>query len=253
MSELSPLFLVLAIGALFFAGFVKGTAGFGITLIVVPVLVLVMTPQEAIILNSLPVFMMNAATAATSGREFRELKRIRWMLPIAFICVPFGVKMLIWVDPEPARALIGLMIIFFIAMRLSGWRPPQVSVMGQKVFGAVMGAIIGFIFGMIMMPVAFIIFYLNTLALRREAFVFLLNIIATALSLIQVSSFYWHDLYAEGAWWSSALMLIPALAGLGVGTRLRRRLSERIFERLVLVLLGVAGLILIIRYGAVLF
>lgn len=253
MSELSPLFLLLAIGALFFAGFVKGTVGFGITLIVVPVLVLVTTPQEAIVLNSLPVFMMNAATAATTAREFRELKRIRWMLPIAFICVPFGVKVLIWVDPEPVRALIGFMIILFIAMRISGWHPPQISEIGQKVFGAVMGALIGFIFGMIMMPVAFIIFYVNTLGLRREAFVFLINIIATVLSLIQVSSFYWYDLYAEGAWWSSLLMLIPALAGLGVGTRLRWRLSEQIFERLVLGLLGVAGLILIFRYGAVLF
>ena len=253
MSELSPLFLTLAIGALFFAGFVKGTVGFGITLIVVPVLVLVITPQEAIVLNSLPVFIMNAATAATTAREFRELKRIRWMLPIAFVCVPVGVKVLIWIDPEPVRALIGLMIIFFIAIRFSGWHPPQISESGQKVFGAVMGVIIGFIFGMIMMPVAFIIFYINTLALRREAFVFLLNIIATTLSLIQVSSFYWHGLYAADAWWSTLLMLVPALAGLWVDTRFRRRLSERIFERLVLVLLGVAGLILIVRYGTVLF
>lgn len=253
MPELSPLFLALAVGALFFAGFVKGTVGFGITLIVVPVLVLVITPQEAIVLNSLPVFMMNAATAATTAREFRELKRIRWMLPIAFVCVPFGVKVLILVDPEPVRALIGFMIILFISMRFSGWRPPEISEAGQKVFGATMGVIIGFIFGLVMMPVAFIIFYLNTLALRREAFVFLLNIVATVLSLIQVSSFYWHDLYAEGAWWSSVLMFIPALAGLGVGTRLRRRLSERIFERLVLGMLGVAGLILIVRYGSVLF
>ena len=127
------------------------------------------------------------------------------------------------------------------------------SPVGENIFGAGMGALIGFIFGMIMMPVAFIIFYVTTLGVRREAFVFLLNTIAAVLSVIQVSSFAWHDLYAADAWLNTALMLAPALAGLYAGTRLRRRLSERVFERLVLVLLGAAGVILIARYGALLF
>ncbi len=253
MSALSPLFLSLVIGALFFAGFVKGTAGFGITLIVVPVLALVITPQEAIVLNSLPVLMMNIATAVSTAREFREIRRVRWMLPIAIVSVPIGVKVLIWIDPEPVRAVIGVMIIFFIVMRFSGWKPPRFSEAGQNAFGVGMGALIGFIFGMIMMPVAFIIFYVNTLGVRREAFVFLLNTIAAALSIIQVSTFVWHDLYAAGAWRNSVLMLLPALAGLYIGTRFRRRLSEQIFERLVLGLLGIAGFLLILRYGAVLF
>ncbi len=245
--------MLLAVAALFFAGVVKGTTGFGITLIVVPILVMVATPREAIVLNSLPVLMMNIATAASTVREWRELRRVRWMLPIAFVCVPFGVNLLLWVDPEPMRAAIGAMIVLFISMRLSGWRPPVISEGGQKALGAGMGALIGLIFGAIMMPVAFIIFYLNVLRLNREAFVFLLNTIAAALSIIQVSTFAAHNLYAEGAWSSSALMLLPALAGLYAGTRLRRSLSERVFERLVLGLLAVAGLILIVRYGAVLF
>ncbi|MFC1491889.1 sulfite exporter TauE/SafE family protein [Nitrospinota bacterium] len=253
MSAISPAFLLLAIAALFFAGFVKGTAGFGISLIVVPILVLVVTPQEAIILNSLPVLMMNFATAVTAAREYRELRRVRWMLPVAFVCVPFGVELLLWVDPDPMRAAIGLMVILFIAMRLFGWRSPQISEAGQRIFGVGMGALVGFVFGAITMPIAFIIFYLNVLGLKREAFVFLLNIIATALSIIQVSTFAAHNLYAEGAWRSSVLMLLPALAGLYAGTRLRWVLSERVFERIVLGLLAVAGLILIVRYGTVLF
>ncbi len=245
--------MLLAVSALFFAGVVKGTTGFGITMIVVPVLVMVVTPREAIVLNSLPVLMMNIATAATTVREWRELRRVRWMLPIAFVCVPFGVNLLLWVDPEPMRAAIGAMTVLFISMRLSGWRPPEISEAGQRALGAGMGALIGLIFGAIMMPVAFIIFYLNVLRLNREAFVFLLNTIAAALSIIQVSTFAAHNLYAEGAWSSSALMLLPALAGLYAGTRLRRSLSERVFERLVLGLLAVAGFILIVRYGAALF
>ncbi len=115
-----------------------------------------------------------------------------------------------------------------------------------------MGAFIGFIFGTVMMPVAFIIFYLNAIGVKREPFIFLMNVIATTLSLIQVSTFTWHDLYADGAWRNSLMMLVPALIGLYVGIRFRRRLSERVFERLVLGLLAIAGIILIIRYGKVL-
>lgn len=252
MSVTSPLFLSLATGALFFAGFVKGTVGFGITLIVVPVLAMVITPQEAIVLVSLPVFVMNFATALFTIREYREMRSIRWMLPVAFACVPFGVKVLLWVDPEPVRAVIGVMIIFFVGMRFSGWQTTRLSMRGETLFAVGMGALIGFLFGMIMMPVAFIIFYLNAIGAKREPFVFLLNVIASCLSLIQVSTFAWHSLYAAGAWRNSLLMLVPALAGLYVGTRFRQNLSERIFERLVLGLLAIAGMILIVRYGRVL-
>ena len=242
----------MAVSALFFAGFVKGTVGFGITLIVVPVLVMVITPQEAIVLVSLPVFLMNFATAASTFREWRELHRVRWMLPAAFVCVPFGVKVLLWVDPEPIRATIGVMIIVFVGMRFSGWRPAHMSSRRESFLAVGMGSFIGFIFGTVMMPVAFIIFYLNAIGVKREPFIFLMNVIATTLSLIQVSTFAWHDLYAAGTWRNSLMMLVPALIGLYVGIRFRRRLSERIFERLVLGLLAIAGIILLVRYGKVL-
>lgn len=249
MPVASPAFIILAIGALFFAGFVKGTTGFGITLIVLPVLAMAITPQEAIVLLSLPVFLMNFATAASTLREYPELRRIRWMLPVAFVCVPFGVKVLLWVDPAPMRAAIGVMIIVFVGMRFSGWSSAHMSGRRETLFSVGMGALVGFLFGAIMMPVAFIIFYLNAIGTRREPFVFLMNVIASVLSLIQVSSFTWHGLYADEAWRNSLLMLAPALVGLYVGTRFRRRLSERIFERLVLGLLAIAGVILIVRYG----
>lgn len=249
MPVISPVFLSLAVGTLFLAGFVKGTTGFGISLIVVPMLALVVTPQEAIVLISIPVMAMNIVTAATTAQVCHEIRRIRWMLPVAFFCVPLGVKVLVWVDPGPARAVIGLMIVFFIGMRIFGFQPPRVSYLREKIFGIGMGALIGFIFGMIMMPVAFIIFYVTTLGVRRETFIFLLNSIAASLSMIQVSSLAWHGLYSYDAWQNTAAMLPPALIGLYVGTRLRRRLSEKIFERLVLVLLGVSGIILIVRYG----
>lgn len=242
----------MAVSALFFAGFVKGTVGFGITLIVVPILAMAITPQEAIVLVSLPVFVMNFATAASTFREYHELRRIRWMLPIAFVCVPLGVKVLLWVNPEPVRATIGIMIMIFVGLRFSGWQTTRLSIGEKTLFAAGMGALIGFIFGMIMMPIAFIIFYLNAIGVKREPFIFLLNVIATSLSLIQVSTFAWHDLYAAGAWLNSLMMLVPALIGLYVGIRFRRRLSERIFERLVLGLLAIAGIILIVRYGKVL-
>lgn len=249
MSATSPMFLFLAIGALFFAGFVKGTVGFGITLIVVPILAMVIRPQEAIVLVSLPVMLMNCATATTTLREWRALREIRWMLPVAILCVPLGVKMLLWLDPAPIRAAIGAMIVIFVGMRLSGWKPAPMTFGGESLFAAGMGVIVGFIFGLVMMPIAFIIFFLHAIDVKREPFIFLLNVISGMLSIIQVSTFTWHGLYAEGAWRESLLMLAPALVGLYVGTLFRRRLSDRIFERMVLGLLVIAGIVLIIRYG----
>lgn len=253
MSVTSPAFLALAISALFFAGFVKGTVGFGISLIVIPILSMVITPQKAIVLLSLPVFLMNFATAISAFREWRELWRIRWMLPVAFVCVPFGVKVLLWLDPEPIRAAIGVVVIIFIGMRFYGWQAARMIGRMENWFAVGMGAVVGFIFGSIMLPVAFIIFYLNAIGMKREPFIFLLNVIACALSLIQVSTFAWHHLYAAGAWQNSLMMLAPALGGLYVGMIFRQRLSEQIFERLVLGLLLIASLILIVRYARALF
>ena len=72
MSVTSPVFIVMAVSALFFAGFVKGTVGFGITLIVVPILAMAITPQEAIVLVSLPVFVMTKRSRPSSITKARR-------------------------------------------------------------------------------------------------------------------------------------------------------------------------------------
>jgi uncharacterized membrane protein YfcA len=89
--------------------------------------------------------------------------------------------------------------------------------------------------------------YLNALKLDREELVqalglsFLVATVALGLSLAGSNAF------TPAQAWQSGLALFPALAGMAVGTALRRRLPAEVFRRWFLVGLLLLGLYLALR------
>lgn len=113
---------VIALGLLaaLVAGIVRGLAGFGLAILLVPVLGLVATPQVAVVAaNGLGVLMGFANARRVLGEAERSA------LPIAALAVlatPLGVLLLGITPPGPARVLIALIAIAaFVAVLL----PPK--------------------------------------------------------------------------------------------------------------------------------
>jgi uncharacterized membrane protein YfcA len=89
--EASAVHLLLFIAVVFFAGIVKGLVGFGFSTIVTSVAVLMVDPISAVILLSVPPWVLNIYQIGETNAGFTMLKRERRLLVFSVLGSAVGV------------------------------------------------------------------------------------------------------------------------------------------------------------------
>ncbi|QFT76513.1 sulfite exporter TauE/SafE family protein [Erythrobacter sp. THAF29] len=98
--------IIVAILAALAAGFVRGLAGFGLSVVLVPVLQLEIAPQAAVLVGIVSLFLIGLTDI---GRIRRDADRSAVPLTlIALACMPLGLWALIALPADWARFLIAL-------------------------------------------------------------------------------------------------------------------------------------------------
>ena len=227
MSELGDLYVA---GVLTVAAFVHGVFGFGFPMLATPLLALGMDLRAAIQLTLLPTIATNLGSIAGERARLEALRRF-WPIPVfTFVGSVTGTQVLLTVDPEPFRLLLGLVLAsYLLAERLPGVaRERQVPRWGLALLGLGMGLLAGVvnIFG----PVI-IIFALST---RMPA---ALMVTAFNLSFVTSKSGQLIGFASRGALDTAlvahTLWLLPlVLAALWLGIQLRRRIRPADYRRL---------------------
>ncbi len=102
-----PLEIVaLAAVTAFAAGFVRGLAGFGLSVVLVPVLALTLPPREAVLVGNVSLFLIGLTDI---GRIRRDAERSAVSLTaIALAAMPLGLWALVALSPDWARLLIAM-------------------------------------------------------------------------------------------------------------------------------------------------
>ena len=224
---------VLAAGVLFAAGMIKGIIGFALPLIGVPFLSIFISPREAIIIMSVPVFLTNWVNAQYDWRQWRYLKEIVPFIAAGVLAVPAGVYVLRWADPDLVRLLMGLAVYFYLASRRLVPPVEGLSRQARWGIGGTLGALAGFMTGVASVPGPVSIVYFSMFSWPKEVFIFLMNAFNTVVSGSLI-----YALAHQGSFtgpllrWAAALSL-PIFAGLWIGIRLRDRLDQALFYRVV--------------------
>lgn len=107
----------MAIGALLVAAFIRGTTGFGLSLVFTPFLILIMEPKAVIPVNLILASISNIMVLASC---FRSVK-IRRLLPMtvsSLLGVPIGVFIITVISAALLKVLIGAITIFFAILLL---------------------------------------------------------------------------------------------------------------------------------------
>ena len=102
-------------------GLMRGFAGFGTTLIMVPFLSLLMPPSEAVFIALATdiLVMLPLLPKATQDAQWKHI----WPMIIgSFLATPLGVKVLIVADPQFMKILIAILVIGSACLLLSGWK-----------------------------------------------------------------------------------------------------------------------------------
>lgn len=228
------------------AGVVKGTTGLGFSSTCLPILALAIGLKDALPLVILPSVCSNILVMIDAGGFLAALRRF-W--PVYLASLP-GLAVGLWgldrMDGAGAAAVLGIVMIGYTlyalarpAMRL----PPRV----ERPLTAPAGFLTGVINGLTGSQVMPILPYMMALGLAPGLFIQAINISFTLSSGVMAAGLTGLGLFTVMALWMSGLGLIPMVAGIWIGGRVRRWLKPDAFRRVILLCLLALGIMLIVR------
>ena len=230
--------------AAFVAAFVRGLAGFGMAILLVPLLGLMVLPVDAVIVSNL----LGLLIGLSGPRATWDAADRGSALPIgilAMVATPFGLALLHAIDPAWARVLIALVavlafVLVLLPPRPDGHRPHRAEIAGT---GVAAGLLTGFA-GMPGPPV--VPFYLRQAIPAAKArasmlLVFLATSLASSVAALAMGM-------ADARDGLLALVLFgPIWLGNRLGAMAFGRVSDRAWRWLVAVLLAASGTAALVR------
>ncbi len=246
-SILAPQELLLALGVAFVAGCVKGMVGFGMPMILVSGLSMFLPPNLAIAGLILPTLLTNGIQALREGipAAVSSIKQFRVFLIVGLVFLLAGAQVVSSVPVSTFLLLIGLPVTVFALIQVLG---AQLTLTSQSArIEVVIGAVAGFVGGMSGVwgpPTVAYLTALNTpkaVQMRVQGVIYGLG--AVALMLAHLGSGIFRVETAP----FSAVLIVPALAGMWIGLRLQSKIDQVLFRKVTLLVLLVAGLNLLRR------
>jgi len=238
--------LSLVFAAFLLGGLVKGVVGLGFPIVVLACLAATVGLKEAMGLLIVPGVVTNIWQAVVGGSFVSILQRI-WTLLLASVAgIWAGVQILTTADPKLLIGLLGTLLFVYSAISLARPQiPPPEKHEGW--LSPVMGAAGGFMFGLTGSYMVPGVLYVQALGMKRDMFVQALGI-TFCLIMVTLGLFMSRNqiLPMETAL-VSAGGLVPTTLGMVLGQKLRHRMSEQIFRKVLFVALCCAGLYMVAR------
>lgn len=224
--------LVAALGS----AFVRGLTGFGMAILLVPVLALALPPVEAVVLTNALSLMIGATEVRTL---VREAERTAWVIGAAVVvATPLGLYALSVTGKDVARLVIALIAVSaFIAILL----PKRgAAVPGPVVTGSV-GVLSGLMTGYAGMPGPPVVPYYAGRDLPRPTIKASMQLIFTIAASAGLASATWFGILRVELLLFALMMLPMIIAGNRLGARVSGRVSDPVWRMSVGLILGGAA------------
>ncbi len=233
--------ILLALAVFLLAGTVKGLVGLGLPTITIALTSLVLPLSDTIALIALPTIFTNLWQASVGGK-FRAILRRQWPL---IVPLAVGLYLTMWAvgrkGPDWAFLVLAAVLVTYSALGLLRIRL-HIHADLEKPLAPVIGAVSGFVAGVVGVPVIPLMPYLQGLDIKPTELVQTLGVVLCATSLTLTLSLLNFGLLDGPRAIVSAAAVVPALAGMWAGTRIRLRLSVEQFRLAVLWALLLTGL-----------
>lgn len=240
--------VTLALGLLTFlaAGTVKGTLGIGLPLVAVPLLATVLDLPTAVALMVVPVLTSNIIQALQGKRKIETLRRF---FPLLLTLVPGAIvaaQFLSSVDLRTGSLVLGIIVVLFSLSQLVRVQF-EINKRQERYLNPAVGLVAGFLGGLSNLFGPPLIMYLVALKLEKDAFVTTIGLLFVVASATLYTTLAAVGVLTFDNAVGSLVAAIPVMAGVFIGTRLRSRIPQKTFERVLMVVLILVGLNLIRR------
>ncbi len=246
-SLIAPDLLLYAVVVGLFAGVVKGMVGFAMPTILISGLSTFLPPELALVGLILPTLVTNGMQALRQGmaEALSSILRFRVFMGAGAVAL-FCSAQLVQVLPSGVMfGIIGGAVAGFALIQLTGWQPklPEKSHEIEAAIGAFAG-FIGGLSGIWGPPTVAYLKAMNTPKaeqMRVQGVIFGLGAVMFLLAHVQSGVVTWATIPF------SAILVVPAVAGVLIGFRLQDRIDQKQFKHLTLIVLFLGGLNLIRR------
>ena len=244
---MSPQEFYLALIVALVAGWVKGLVGFAMPTVLISGLIVFLPPDLALAGLILPTLVTNGMQALREGvpAAVASIRNFRVFLVVGLVCLLISAQLINILSPRIFLLTLGVPVSFFALVQLLGLKLKleAPSALIEAMMGAVAGTV-GGISGVWGPPTVAYLTALNTPKkdqMRVQGVIYGLGAVA-----LFVAHLWSGVLRAETAMFS-ALLIVPAMAGMQCGLFLQDRIDQRQFRKLTLLVLLVAGLNLLRR------
>jgi len=218
-----------------FAALVSGTAGFGfgvVAMSVLPLFLGVKLLNPAITILSFG----NSASVLAQGR-----KHVRWrpLVPLfigAAVGIPLGVVSLGWLDEKIARRVLGAVLAAYVVYNLVP--VPRRERALHPAWGAAFGLVSGMLGGAFSMSGPPVVIYFTLRGMEKDEMRSSLSAYFVMTALYKIPILAVNGFFTAEALRVILLMLIPTIVGTVGGQFLATRISNRVFQRVLLALLA---------------
>lgn len=228
------------------AGFVKGVVGMGLPTVAIGVLSVVMAPVAAATLLIVPSLVTNVWQVVAGPQFGTLLRRLATMMAGVCVGTGLGIGGLTGASSSTASAALGAVLALYGVVGLRARRftvSPRAEVWLSPFVGVLTGVITGAT-GVFAVPA---IPYLSALGLAKEELIQALGLSFTVSTVALAAALALTGNYQMVSAGSSVLAVLPALAGMFLGQRVRERLHPEAFRRWFFIGLIVLGVYMLVR------
>ncbi len=237
--------LIIIILSIFIGGIVKGSVGIGMSMFSVPIIAFILPPTKAMMLLCFPVIFTNFLQMDIKKRagSFKFLP----MFLALFIGLIVGGKLILKLNLNYISILIALVIIIFTSLNFYGINLKNLKQVNEKIFSVIVGFLSGILGGLTTFYAPPIITFLISINLDKESFIRTTATMYFFASIPLYTSMVYHGLGNYYDLIMSLTLVLPAIIGQFFGTKVRKKLPNEIFQKLVLVILIIIGFTLLFK------
>lgn len=234
---------LLSVGVMLAAGLVRGFAGFGAAMIIMPGLSLIYRPVDALAILTVIDIPATLQLLPAAIRQARW-RQVFLLASGAAVSIPLGLWIMVSVDREIMRRVIAVMVLLYVTVLALGWRyrttPGSPLILG-------VGAVSGFLGGSTGMGGPPVIVFLMSGSHQASAIRGSILAYFAVTTVIYLGLFGWqYDVLTPQMWWH-ALVLTPVYVGATwLGSRLFRRASEHLYHWVTLVFLACLAFVVLL-------
>lgn len=223
------------------AAFAQSLAGFGFGLLSVPMMALVLSPRDAIVVSVL-VASVSTTTQAVTDRQFTDWKTVRRLSLLSYVGMPLGLVVFNVVSEQMLRFGLGVIVLLATVLIIRNFRIPDSSRSYEW--------ILGFISGVLNTSTSTngppLVFLLKSRSMEPSAFRATLNTVFSIANIGALILFFGSGKMNHDNVIGAAFAIPSLFISLRVGYSMRRHIHGNRFTNLVaglMLLSGVSALI----------